>query len=500
MKWDISYMFVCCSSSVVLYNVDGAVLVTLRRRTKLAVLIPFKAILTHTHIQVVDWFIDFKDMDRRNSEAEPGGKQHVLAGKTIFVVGAGVAGLAFARGIRKHGNPELEPPTIVIYDRDSPDSATWREGNNYTFSVSGYSEAGGLVALKKLGVIDSVFSSAVSGLDGSGSFTIWGSDWSERLRSQRPAIAGLPTPSIRIVRKELRRILIDAVQSCPLTSIQWATKCVNVERTADARVRLFLQTGHDHGQAAFADCDLLIAADGASSNIRTLLRPVDNLEYIGAVLRGGLAHFPEGVPRLVRKDWGFMISNTGVSCFISPVDATTVLWAVGHREDEPTEEITPESTEDERRAVIDEGARLGHVFHEPFHTMTQQTAAGSVLCINGRDKRPFCHENINDMPVVFIGDSNHALSPFAGFGANLALADAYDLAEQLCGSHKTLGCAVEAYDRVSEPRARKMWMDSRRNVRAGHSTGLAYWVFVGFLFVGNWVRWLVGKVRGWGVF
>lgn len=423
--------------------------------------------------------------------------RHFLAGKTIVVAGAGIAGLAFAIGLRKQWKHGQKQPTVIIYDRDSPDSDAWRQGQNYTFSISGYSDAGGLVALKKMGIIDTVFSSAVSGMDGSGSFTIWSPDWGERFRSQRPPIAGLPTPSIRIVRKELRRILTDEWESFENSSIQWGTQCVNVAKAPNGRLRVYLREireGEEAGET-HTECDVLIAADGANSKIRRVLRPHDDLEYIGAVLRGGLATFPEGVPSPVDKDWGFVMGNTGVTCFISPVDRNTVIWAVGNLETEPVKELTREQGEEERRAVVDQAAALGHIFHEPFPTMTRQTDPGSVLCINGRDKQPFRHGDISDVPVVFIGDSNHALSPFAGFGANLALSDACDLAEQLCQSHESLARAVEAYDQISEPRARRIWTESRKNLRAGHSTGARYWLFVCLLCVGNWVSWILGKVR-----
>jgi len=135
---------------------------------------------------------------------------HFLEGKTIFVAGSGVAGAAFVAGLYKLWNPEWKAPTIVVFDRDPAEEGLRRESENYSLSVSGHTEAGGLVALKKLGLIDQVLSSSVSGVDGSGCFKIWGPDWSEKIRAARPPLHGLPTASVRITRKNLRRVLGNA--------------------------------------------------------------------------------------------------------------------------------------------------------------------------------------------------------------------------------------------------------------------------------------------------
>ncbi|ODQ70252.1 hypothetical protein LIPSTDRAFT_107393 [Lipomyces starkeyi NRRL Y-11557] len=49
------------------------------------------------------------------------------------------------------------------------------------------------------------------------------------------------------------------------------------------------------------------------------------------------------------------------------------------------------------------------------------------------DKEAFPHTggNQNHVSVVFIGDSNHAVSPSAGNGANMALKDGWSLQSNL---------------------------------------------------------------------
>lgn len=175
-----------------------------------------------------------------------------------------------------------------------------------------------------------------------------------------------------------------------------------------------------------------MAADGANSKLRALLRPDDRLQYAGAVLRGGLSRFDAALPTPPGRDWGFVMSDTGVSFFLSPVDDQTVMWLVGHLERDPVPELGRGSEAPIGAAVVARARQLGSPFREPFQTIVSRTDPEAVTCINACDKAPFRHGDVAAMPVVFVGDSNHALSPFAGFGANLALADGWDLAEQLC--------------------------------------------------------------------
>ncbi|KAM3446371.1 hypothetical protein MY3296_009725 [Beauveria thailandica] len=97
--------------------------------------------------------------------------------------------------------------------------------------------------------------------------------------------------------------------------------------------------------------------------------------------------------------------------------------------------------------------------------------SATVMHMNAHDKLPFWHLDSESMPVILIGDCNHALSPFAGYGANLGLNDAWDLAEQLVKG-KVLAKAIEAYDDISFPRANKIVTRARKMLQAGHSTGL----------------------------
>lgn len=407
---------------------------------------------------------------------------HFLAGKQIVVAGGGMAGLAFAIALRKQWPPGQEPPAITIFERDTEAAAAGREG--YSLSLAGFDGTGGLVALKDLGLLDVALGHAVLGLDGSGCFKIWDADWAELMSVRLKPAAGLPTAGIRIARKNLRRTLIDAAVGDQPDAIRWGVACTAAERLEGGRVRVRL------ADESTVDCDFLVVADGANSKLRASIRPGDTLQHAGAIQIGGNGLFPGGIPKPVDDNWGLQLSGQGVCCFFSPVDDKTVVWALSIREAEgrpPLDRGSPEKVQ----ALMDEALQLGHMFGEPFKTIIEATDPSTALCIPARDRQPFAHD-ADGGSVVFIGDSNHAVSPFAGYGANLALKDGWDLATKLCGS-SSLAEAVAAYDSVSVPRAAKVLKSSRWRIDMGHSTGLKFRFFRLFVTFGGFMLWLVGK-------
>ncbi|KAI1050869.1 hypothetical protein LB507_009447 [Fusarium sp. FIESC RH6] len=390
-------------------------------------------------------------------------RPHFLEGNTIVVAGAGIAGSAFVIALRKLWDPRLKEPTIILYDRDSPDVTAQREG--YTLSLAGYDNSGGLVALKKLGLLENTLEKAVSGLNNGGAFKIWGPAWNEYASFRHKPVEGLPSASVRIARKDLRQVLHNNLR--PTDSVQWNSRCISAHRLQDGKVSVQVAQGSGESEVISQEtCDLLVAADGAHSKLRTYLRPEDSLEFAGAILRGGISRFDGPAPAPVNKDWGFMLSGTGVSCFFSPVDQNSLVWGVGHLE---ADQLPRLDLDDEKmvQQVIERALELGKDFQEPFGNIVAHTDPKTVFALNAHDKKPFRHEELDIVPAIFIGDSNHAVSPFAGFGANLALCDAWDLADQLCNG-QSLGGSVIAYDEVAVPRAVAILQRSRERLISGH--------------------------------
>ncbi len=139
----------------------------------------------------------------------------------------------------------------------------------------------------------------------------------------------------------------------------------------------------------------------------------------------------------------------------------------------------------------DEGKRLGHMFGEPFRTIVDATQADGLFRLSARDKKPFRHD-LGVGPIVFLGDSNHAVSPYAGHGASLALKDGWDLADQICRAD-SLADAVKAYDAISVPRSREDLEIIALENRYGPLDGAKVLLFRAFLGVGGFMLWLTGK-------
>lgn len=411
---------------------------------------------------------------------------HFLSTKSIFVIGAGLSGSAFVGSLRRIWNHNLPFPKIVVFDRD-PKGAFERRGG-YSLSLVGNDVSGGLVAVSKMGLLDDVLRNAIAGVGDDGSFKLWTSQWKELASHRRSPMDGIPTSSVRIARKDIRQILLEAAQLDHDSAMHWNTRCVSVSKLPTGRLAVETIQCDEKG-ARVMECDLVVVADGANSKIRDHLRPNDTLEYTGAVLRTAVSRFSGPLPEQVGRNWGFVLSGTGTSCFMSPVGENELQWAIGHFEDKASTEICDV---DHAKRVIQRASELGSHIAEPFKTIVSQTVPGTVMCINAHDKLPFRHSEIGTLPVVFIGDANHALSPFAGYGANLGLSDAWDLAEQLAKGD-SLAEAIAAYDDISFPRATKVVTGARQRLRAGHSTGVRYLFFLGMLAIARVLRRCMGK-------
>jgi 2-polyprenyl-6-methoxyphenol hydroxylase-like FAD-dependent oxidoreductase len=406
-------------------------------------------------------------------EGETTERTHFAAGKTIVVAGAGIAGLSFAVALRKKWPSSETPPKIIIYERDAEEGGVEREG--YSLSIRSDGASGGMQALQKLGLLESMLRVSITGIQGDrGGFALWKTNWAEILKVKpRVPPEGLPVAGIRIARYLLRRTLAEALS--PQDSLHWATACTGAFPLPSGQIEVQLSNGQ--GQV----CDFLIAADGANSRLRRALRPDDNLHFAGAVCISGNARLPDGVPKPVTTDWGLVLGGGGTGLFVSPVDQQSAVWSVSYLATEQRKTMKQPIPKDQVSDLLQESLDRGKCFAEPFGTLVRATDPSTLMVFNAMDKQPFPHTKANrkDMPVIFIGDSNHAMSPFAGNGANMALMDGLELAEHICKS-TSLDSALAMYDSSSMTRSKSAIRMSHWAISLAHAQGwmLTFYVFL----------------------
>jgi len=202
---------------------------------------------------------------------------------------------------------------------------------------------------------------------------------------------------------------------------------------------------------------------------------------------GGTAVYPPGEspPSPVDRDWGLMPLNEKRSAlFFSPVGPNTALWSLSYRSETPVKAQKPPVTDEVANAILKEVRDRGANFPPLFHELVNRTHKESIMVFNARDKQAFAHDASTigafAPDVIFIGDANHAVSPFAGNGANMALCDGWDLVEQLLKS-TSVEEAVKNYDDMVVPRANKVLGMSHIGIAVGHSEGWRLWLAMLFL-------------------
>jgi 2-polyprenyl-6-methoxyphenol hydroxylase-like FAD-dependent oxidoreductase len=403
-----------------------------------------------------------------------------LSGKKILIIGGGISGLSFAASLYKLlpsiSSPTFIPPTLKIYERDTSDLDPTRQG--YTLSIRSDSNTGGVQTLQNLGLLDKAFAESVNasqagmGDEKRGTFCLWDAKWSEIFRVEMQAPKGAPVQSLRIKRNVLRKILVNAVVERGV-KIEWEKKVVGVEKLAGGRLKVLFERGEAE------ECDFLVAADGSKSRVRGALKPGDGLVFQEVVGIMGESRFVGKPPGPANKDWGMMLSGTGNGLFVSPVDEHSVVWSISYHAREPRKLSELSIGEPDADELLKEVLERGKEIAEPFRTYVEATDLETLMVRNFSDKPPFEHGtgSLKETNVVFLGDANHAVTPFAGSGACLALSDGWDMAEQLA-KHEKLEDALKAYDQSSIPRAKGVLRFSHFIMKFGHGNGWWTWVLV----------------------
>jgi salicylate hydroxylase len=355
----------------------------------------------------------------------------------VLIAGAGLGGLAAAAACLRRGID------VEVYEQ-APELREVGAGVQIS--------ANGTGVLFALGLEEGVRKWGVHALDKE--IRLWntGQTWSLFSRL-KPSSGGerYKYPMFMLHRGDLHAMLVDLVQSLKPDAIRLNHRVKRFE----GRV-LFFENGKT------ASGEVIVGADGLHSVIRKQLFGEAKPVFTGQVAWRGLvpiAKLPEDQRRLVGTNW--LGPKAHVTCY--PVHRGELFNFVGQvdRDDWQVESWTAQGTKEECFADFPD-------WHPHVQSMIEHS--GPLYKWGLFLRQPL--ERWTKGRVTLLGDACHAMLPYLGQGANMAMEDGYVLArclEQWAGQPEE---ALQRYEALRRERTTKVVNGSAEMTHKFHNEAL----------------------------
>lgn len=350
-----------------------------------------------------------------------------------IVIGAGIGGLAVARGLLARGWD------VVVYER----ATSFRPvGAGLTLAPNA------VRALDWLGVGDELRQRSAA----HGALGIRTPSGRWLLRAPVEALeARFGAPSFALHRATLHEILARGI---PEATIRTGHR-VTAVRDDGARPTVVFDGPDGQGED---EADLVVAADGIDSRIRAALFPDHpGPAYAGYIAWRGVV-VAEDAPAGSRDFGATETWGRGMRFGIVPLGDGQVYWfavltapAGSHRED-----------------MLDDLLALFGRWHDPIPALLRATRPESLLLHDIRylaTPLPTFHRG----RIVLLGDAAHAMTPDLGQGGCQALEDAVELCAALGRALPDIPAPLAAYDRARLARTRRIMRASARMGRVAQA-------------------------------
>lgn len=311
----------------------------------------------------------------------------------VVIVGGGIAGTALAIALARRAIK------VTLIERE----ARWMPASSGIFIY-----CNGLEALDDLGVLEDVCAAGWVSPDGDNLYLT--ADGRQITRTTYPGIGKRIPPIVGIRRRELHRVLVDAVGRLPIEVRLGATIVSHDDAGGAHPIRATLSGGDT------ISCDCLVGADGIRSDMRSrLFGPIEPF-YTGF----GVWRSTHAKPSAI--DTKIMMMGVGTRLGIMPISRDE-LYIFGTTREPDKPHYPPERW---RALMIDKFrafkgpvapllAEVPHAEHV-FYTAVEEVHL-PLPWSRGR--------------AIVIGDAAHSSAPFMGQGGAMALEDAIVLARML---------------------------------------------------------------------
>ncbi|UBM58368.1 FAD-dependent monooxygenase [Marinilongibacter aquaticus] len=354
----------------------------------------------------------------------------LLYDKKIAIIGGGPGGLTLANLLQQQG---LD---VQVYERDYDKNARV-QGATLDLHVGS-----GLEALKRAGLLSAFYENyrpnagKLRVLDQNGLVHYDEHSSPDSVSEDRPEID----------RGPLRKILLDALDA---GTVVWNSHFQSLVKQDTGWLLNF-----ENGQSIYAD--FVVAADGANSKIRPYISDTKALYSGVTIVEGNVYNAQENAPQLYDLVNGgklFAFGNTQ-SIILSAKGDGSLSFYTGCREAAHWTESSGLDFGDKKQVL-----KWFKAAFASWSPLWQELFQSDSLWFVPRPQYHFPLDQTWPTlgTLTMIGDAAHRMPPYAGEGVNMAMQDAFELAESLCNSNFTsLDEAISAFERGMQKRAQEI--------------------------------------------
>ncbi len=349
----------------------------------------------------------------------------------VAIIGGGIGGLCAALALEQRG---IE---VVVYEQ-SPQLGDIGAGLNLSPNA--------LKVFRALGIEDGAVAIGYQG-----EFQLIRSWHSGRLISRvdrKGFAAKFGAPHLTLHRADLLELL---ARSLKRTQVRLGARCIAVE--SDGRV----------GAARFADgstieADAVVGSDGLHSVVRSCLFGPEAPHFTGCICYRGLVPVDEVPPDIATRDSTMWMGPHGHVVHYR-VRRGELLNIVAHFD---SDAWTEESwTRECDRAEIIDTYRGWHTDLVRLYGLGERWYKWALY-----DRDPL--DRWSRGRATLLGDSAHAMLPYLGQGACMAIEDGYVLAAAIANEPGDVEAALKSYQALRMPRTKRTVLGSRMRARENH--------------------------------